>query len=445
DFTWDGTMNTGNYEGMPDGEEPTNIAPEGLYTFDVEVTGVAPYDYDWLRSKELKVVPGPVEYYGYDDGGTPDDESDDNYLYYLRWYALYSGRDATWGEIWLYDPDLMRVSGWAVPILWCVVHGWNDGLVANPNGEVHSVIIPVPVSVMDKVGTYRFVLHFYDDYADSYKNHQVKAALEVNAPAKPFTFVVSTDPDGDSQQGHPGYHEGEREKIKFYVIIKAKIKWLGEPPFKTISFLLRRAKTGERWLKTGYLVTDLNDPDGPKDVGGGIKEWTFRTHKTLTDRGITDWIVTKMKGRFEIKVSPPHESNTVKFKIDKRAQIVILANSWAGATSTELGSSMCFKFTARVYNHVGISLPEKLDPPGGQYDKTELDEGQGCLIFYAINVSPTWDPAHVGIQDGQSIIDINCALGHPDDIRKHLQSELASKYKDSKKKAPSELIALDSE
>ncbi|MEM2368144.1 MAG: hypothetical protein QXQ50_07940, partial [Candidatus Bathyarchaeia archaeon] len=70
DFTWDGTMNTGNYEGMPDGEEPTNIAPEGLYTFDVEVTGVAPYDHDWLRSKELKVVPGPVEYYGYDDGGT---------------------------------------------------------------------------------------------------------------------------------------------------------------------------------------------------------------------------------------------------------------------------------------------------------------------------------------------------------------------------------------
>ncbi|MEM2368146.1 MAG: phosphodiester glycosidase family protein [Candidatus Bathyarchaeia archaeon] len=46
--------------------------------------------------------------------------------------------------------------------------------------EGHGVIIPVPVSVMDKVGTYRFVLHFYDDYADSYKNHQVKAALEVN-------------------------------------------------------------------------------------------------------------------------------------------------------------------------------------------------------------------------------------------------------------------------
>jgi hypothetical protein len=42
------------------------------------------------------------------------------------------------------------------------------------------VVIPVPVSAMEKAGTYTFVLHFYDDYADSYRNHQVKAALEVN-------------------------------------------------------------------------------------------------------------------------------------------------------------------------------------------------------------------------------------------------------------------------
>ncbi|MDW8030040.1 MAG: hypothetical protein RMK94_16805, partial [Armatimonadota bacterium] len=181
-FTWNGSMSMGQYGGGYQGEGPTNVAPSGLYTFDVEVTGSTYYhDADWLRSKELRVVPGPVEYYGYDDGGTPEDESDDNHLYYLRWYALYSGRDATWGEIWLYDPDFERVGSWAVPMLSCVVHGWNDGLEANPSGEVHGVIIPVPVSVMEKAGTYRFVLHFYDDFADSYKNHQVKAALEVNA------------------------------------------------------------------------------------------------------------------------------------------------------------------------------------------------------------------------------------------------------------------------
>jgi hypothetical protein len=179
-FTWDGTVNTGYYEYPPD--EWSNIAPAGLYTFDVEVIA-NPYDYDRdaVRSQALTVVPGPVEYLGYDDGGTPEDESDDNLLYYLRWYALYSGRDASYGEIWLYDPDLERVQIWIVPVLQCVVHENCDGLTANPNGEIHGVIIPVPVSLMDKAGTYRFVLHFYDDYADSYRNHQVKVTLEVNA------------------------------------------------------------------------------------------------------------------------------------------------------------------------------------------------------------------------------------------------------------------------
>jgi hypothetical protein len=179
-FTWDGTVNTGYYEYPPD--EWSNIAPAGLYTFDVEVIA-NPYDRDAVRSQALTVVPGPVEYLGYDDGGTPEDESDDNYLYYLRWYALYSGRDASYGEIWLYDPDLERVQSWIVPVLQCVVHENCDGLTANPNGETHGVIIPVPVSLMEKAGTYTFVLHFYDDYADTYKNHQVKAALEVNQQA----------------------------------------------------------------------------------------------------------------------------------------------------------------------------------------------------------------------------------------------------------------------
>ena len=84
-FTWDGTMNTGyGYEYPP--EEWSDIAPAGLYTFDVEVMGPAYYyDADVLRSQALTVVPGPVEYLGYDDGGTPEDESDDNHLYCLHW------------------------------------------------------------------------------------------------------------------------------------------------------------------------------------------------------------------------------------------------------------------------------------------------------------------------------------------------------------------------
>jgi hypothetical protein len=65
-FTWDGTVNAGYYEYPPD--EWSNIAPSGLYTFDVEVIA-NPYDRDAVRSQALTVVPGPVEYLGYDDGG----------------------------------------------------------------------------------------------------------------------------------------------------------------------------------------------------------------------------------------------------------------------------------------------------------------------------------------------------------------------------------------
>jgi hypothetical protein len=60
-------------------------------------------------------------------------------------------------------------------------------------GERHGVIIPVPIKVMEKFGTYRFVLHFYDDYADTYRNHQVKAALEVNQQTPPQAAWIWID------------------------------------------------------------------------------------------------------------------------------------------------------------------------------------------------------------------------------------------------------------
>ena len=165
------------------------IAPSGLYTFDVEVEFI-PYDRDTVRSERMEVIAGPIEYLGYDDGGTPDDEEDDNYLYFLRVYTLRSYRNSRYGEIWLYGPELDMVWRWEVSVLRCVEHEGCKGLTANPGGERHGVIIPVPVKVMEKVGTYRFVLHFYDDYGDSYKDHEPKPALEVNQRAVPLPPIV---------------------------------------------------------------------------------------------------------------------------------------------------------------------------------------------------------------------------------------------------------------
>ena len=92
---------------------------------------------------------------------------------------------------------------WLVPSLYCIEHEGFDGLEADQNGLLHGVIVNVPVSVMEKAGTYRFVLHFYDDYADSYKNHKVKAALEVNIQRRqPRGLVLLIDtavPTGTSE------------------------------------------------------------------------------------------------------------------------------------------------------------------------------------------------------------------------------------------------------
>ncbi|MFA0753672.1 MAG: hypothetical protein IMHGJWDQ_001451, partial [Candidatus Fervidibacter sp.] len=88
---------------------------------------------------------------------------------------------------------------WVVSGLWCVEHEATDGLKAHPEGLLHGVILRVPVSVMEKAGVYRFVLHFYDDYADSYKNHQVKAALDRNQSTvrERLDIWVSTLPDNN--------------------------------------------------------------------------------------------------------------------------------------------------------------------------------------------------------------------------------------------------------
>jgi len=264
----------------------------------------------------------------------------------------------------------------------------------------------------------------------------------------PSSFEVSTDPSGDSQEGHPGHQIGKKEKTKFYVVIKATLNWRGELG-KTIAFMLKRTKTGEVKRKTGYLVTDPNDPDGPKDIGSGLKRWTFRTHKVVNDEGVTDWVITREKGRWEIKVAPPHESNIVKFKINKRAQIVSVANSWVGTKPSD--QEYCNRFVVRVYNHVGIPLSGTVGP---LYNSTLTDTGEGCLIFYTEKEQGEWDPAHVGIQDSEFIIDTNCKIhvdpNRPDDdpyiVKKHNQQALEDEYpEESRKRAPKELKDLDGE
>lgn len=89
--------------------------------------------------------------------------------------------DASQGQVLLYDPDLNMVASWDLQSLLCLEHGTNDGLRASLDGVKHGVLVRVPVSLMEKAGTYYFVLQVWDNHAHLHKDHQVKPALKMNA------------------------------------------------------------------------------------------------------------------------------------------------------------------------------------------------------------------------------------------------------------------------
>jgi len=125
-----------------------------------------------------------AEYWGYDDHGTPDDDTDDEHLYFIRWYVLRDSLDtnASSGTIRLYDPELNPVYSWDITALRCLEHNEaTDGLRASAGGIKHGVIVPVPVSVMQLGGEYRFLLQVKDDHVAHEKAHRLKPALELNS------------------------------------------------------------------------------------------------------------------------------------------------------------------------------------------------------------------------------------------------------------------------
>ena len=160
-FTWDGTVNVMYGEGYLS-EEWSNIAPAGLYTFDVEVAA-NPYDRDAVRSQALSVdsILGGLYY---DDKGTEDESDDEEFL--VVEYVLKSDRNASSGEIWLYDPDLNQIGHWDI-----------YGLTASPTGIQHTIFIPISSSLLTKEGTYWIVLFFKDNHIDQYRNHKVKTVI----------------------------------------------------------------------------------------------------------------------------------------------------------------------------------------------------------------------------------------------------------------------------
>jgi len=188
-FYWDGKNDNGAYV------EPWT------YTFEVDITqtdinynenpALQVADATEYRSKYLDILRSrdafnnPIyeaEYAGYDDGD-PNDPNDDSYLYYIRFYDLKDTLDvdASEGELQLYDGDPKQIYAWDVTSLLCLDHEDYDGLEADSMGITHNLLVPIPVSIMQDEGDYRFVLHMKDDHLDKYRDHRKRWARDLNA------------------------------------------------------------------------------------------------------------------------------------------------------------------------------------------------------------------------------------------------------------------------
>ncbi len=194
-----------------------------------------------------------------------------------------------------------------------------------------------------------------------------------------YEFIVSTDPSGEDT----GTIRGTRGAMEFEVMVKAEAtrNFTGPPPAQ-LTFELFRPAINSEAIVVGDLVAGSSPP-----------RYEFL------------WLVRQEKGRWQIKLRG-YRSNTVGFKIDKRKQIVEVANSWVGAT----GLPGCDEFVGIVYNHLGLSLPS--NGTGAQYAAaSDACAGDGCILFY---FSEMGGVAHDAIRVGTERLDVNSNTSTPD-------------------------------
>ncbi|MDO8588927.1 MAG: hypothetical protein Q7T82_18020, partial [Armatimonadota bacterium] len=201
-----------------DGSTVSGAAEPGTYTYEIEVQQPADGDSATYRSQYLRIIRAVDEYggviydaefYGYDDNGTPEDDSDDEYQYFIRYYALKDDHDtaAKEGTLTLYNWDMQPLRTWVVNDLYCDIHGWNDGLDATAQGLQHGLIVAVPISLLEASAeecpddpVFRWVLHVKDDHAGLYRDHRERWALNLNQKSrrqKVWNFDCNTE-DGDT-------------------------------------------------------------------------------------------------------------------------------------------------------------------------------------------------------------------------------------------------------
>lgn len=205
-----------------------------------------------------------------------------------------------------------------------------------------------------------------------------------------YEFTISTDPDGEDT----GTMSGTRDTMEFTVTVTAKAtgNFTGTTP-PQLMFEFFRPATNEVGTAVAPLVAGSNPP-----------RYEF------------PWLVRQAKGRWQIKVQG-YKSNTATFKIDKRKQIVEVANSWVGARQdTGHGGIYCDDLCRYFYEYTGLVIGGGGNNVVALYnsiDSSTQDTKKGAIAFYHFPTDPntTWRHNAMNVSGGL-VVDQNCGHEH---------------------------------
>lgn len=260
-----------------------------------------------------------------------------------------------------------------------------------------------------RAGTIEFAALDYSVVTKSPRVHTIGKPLAANV------FYILTHPGNEG----PGEAHGDFDARRFHLVLRALNKRSGTtpPPLNTIFFKPKRPATNTALSFIDGDRCSADDPATPFSEAPdttsypGYTVWTFRS-------GLPGWHISRQMGRWQVVVHLYGGAVPVQqgawFKIDKRQQIVELAEHWATGTPSFLQSmdiDLCNDFVAQVYNQLGLEL--STGGVGPQHDSTSpCQSGDGCLAFFSLAFHQTWDPGHAAIQKGNQRINVNSAA-HP--------------------------------
>ena len=276
-----------------------------------------------------------------------------------------------------------------------------------------------------------------------------KDRVKVKAPAPelgqiPVVFSVSTSGDasalGSSGDYLPSGADVDPQTKGYYIEVKASVTLPATVNASvlpnTIQIQARRIlyQTTPAGVRTKFYTGDTVDfitlqqsksaPSGQNQRIYFYERYPPTPYNSIeeleTARVENDWNVSKVMGRWEVRVHPNDgPSNLVEVKINKRAQITSTALDWTNyyqykqanaASQAEFDTwnttthpdrlwSHCFSFSSYVYERQGLTIPNN-DGTGMFGAASAPDDAPGSLRFFWTNEAipkAASDPGHVGV------------------------------------------------